>query len=491
MDKSFLLIVLLLPVTLLGQEQRKMTLEEAVLLATQQSLKSQSVDYQYESGQWQYHSFKRSYMPSISLSGTLPSVTRRVEGVLQDNGTESYKSRSQANSNLKLDVDQKIGLTGGTLSLSSSLERLDNFSDPEFTNWLSNPISIGIVQPLFKFNAMKWELKEQPLSNEKAMLEYSENKEDVARDACNLYYDLLSSQMVMDMAYQNMTYNDTIFQLSKGRFELGKIAENELLQIELSKLNSEIRYQQTKLRHEINNLKLRNYLGVVEEVTILPEFSDSVPEIEVNLAKAMSMALQYNSSIIALELQRLQGEKQIDQAKANKRLNVDLFAQYGLTQQSDSAFGDVYKNPTENQLLSVGFRIPILNWGANTAQYKAAVMNNNKLQADYKMAMLSFQEQIFEKVKSFEIQKAQFGIAKKANQVAEKRYFIAQKRYLIGKITTTDLNIATQERDQAKTDYINNIKSYWSSYYELRKLTHYDFFTNQVIDYNYDFRNKE
>ena len=66
-------------------------------------------------------------------------------------------------------------------------------------------------------------------------------------------------------------------------------------------------------------------------------------------------------------------------------------------------------------------------------------------------------------------------ITKKSDEVALKRYTVAQNRYLIGKIDITNLNIALTEKDNAKRGYITALRSFWTAYFDLRRLTLYDF----------------
>ncbi len=68
-----------------------------------------------------------------------------------------------------------------------------------------------------------------------------------------------------------------------------------------------------------------------------------------------------------------------------------------------------------------------------------------------------------------------------ADKTAEERYGIARARYMLGDLSITDLNIALQEKDQAKRDYILSLKSFWDAYYNIRTLTLYDFEKNQKI----------
>ena len=46
---------------------------------------------------------------------------------------------------------------------------------------------------------------------------------------------------------------------------------------------------------------------------------------------------------------------------------------------------------------------------------------------------------------------------------------------MIGKISITDLNIAMQEKDEARRDYVAALDEYWTAYYTLRQMTLYDF----------------
>jgi outer membrane protein TolC len=75
----------------------------------------------------------------------------------------------------------------------------------------------------------------------------------------------------------------------------------------------------------------------------------------------------------------------------------------------------------------------------------------------------------------------QLEITKKSDEVALKRYVVAQNRYLIGKIDITNLNIALTEKDSAKRGYIDALQQFWVAYYELRRLTLYDFVEHKFL----------
>jgi len=98
---------------------------------------------------------------------------------------------------------------------------------------------------------------------------------------------------------------------------------------------------------------------------------------------------------------------------------------------------------------------------------------------------IDFEQEVFLKVMQFNMQQNQVNIAAKADTVAQKRFYVTKQRYLIGKIDITDLNIAQTESDNARLSYISALRTLWRSYYELRRLTLYDFAIDKPIDFNF------
>ena len=74
-------------------------------------------------------------------------------------------------------------------------------------------------------------------------------------------------------------------------------------------------------------------------------------------------------------------------------------------------------------------------------------------------------------------------LAQISDDIAARRYDVAKNRYLIGKIDITNLFIAQNEKDQARRSYIAALRTYWEGYYNLRRLTLYNFERNMPIEY--------
>src|SRR5678815_4042121 len=65
-------------------------------------------------------------------------------------------------------------------------------------------------------------------------------------------------------------------------------------------------------------------------------------------------------------------------------------------------------------------------------------------------------------------------ISAKADTVAAKQFEVAKNRYLIGKISMLELFTAQNEKDAAVIARVQALRSYWTAYYHLRRVTLYD-----------------
>ena len=84
------------------------------------------------------------------------------------------------------------------------------------------------------------------------------------------------------------------------------------------------------------------------------------------------------------------------------------------------------------------------------------------------------------------MQQRQLAIAAKADTVARKGFDIAKQRYLIGKIDIINLRDAQSSNDNATISFIRSLQDYWINYYQLRKLTLFDFKDNNEISIDFE-----
>ena len=181
----------------------------------------------------------------------------------------------------------------------------------------------------------------------------------------------------------------------------------------------------------------------------------------------------------------LEAARDVNQAKMEGRFDAQLSAVYGLTQ-SDPTLSKAYKNPLNQQQLSLGLNIPLLDWGVARGKIKVAQSQEEIVKNSVEQDIIDFQRNVYLKVVQFNMQKKQLMIAAKSDTVAKKTYDVIKGRYLIGKINSIlDLNNAQIQTDDAQVSYYQALQTYWRTYFELRKQTLYDFDLNQVIPFDF------
>ena len=120
------------------------------------------------------------------------------------------------------------------------------------------------------------------------------------------------------------------------------------------------------------------------------------------------------------------------------------------------------------------------------AQVKAARNQQLATANSIEYQKLQFELNVRSTVREFELLKGQVELAEISDNIAERRYDVSKNRYLIGKIDITNLFIAQNEKDSARRNYIQALRNYWSGYYNLRRLTLFDFAKDQPIYHEID-----
>jgi outer membrane protein TolC len=476
----------LLPHDTYAQKQvLNLTLQDVIRIAREQSPQAILAKHRFRASYWQYRTFQAEYRPSLSLSSTLPDYSREFTLEYVD-GKYEYVEKNSNNSTLALSLSQNIGWTGGNIFVESDLSRKDEFGSGGGQEYVSTPVSIGFNQPIFRFNSLRWQKKIEPMVYEVAKKDYLDALENVSLMAVSRFFDLALAQQNLAIAQQNYSNSDTLFRISKGRYNIGTIAENELLQMELSLLNAGTAMNQANIDLQVAEFNLRSFLGYNESVKIELQIPSEIPQLEVNIDQAINLARQNNPDLIDYERQLIQAQRDVAQAKAEKGLNADLYAKVGTTKRATD-FNDAYVSPLNNQeIVKVSLTLPIIDWGLGRGKYKMAQSNQEVVQTTVQQSINDFEQNIFLNVMRFNLQDDQVMIAAKADTIGVKRYTVTKERYLIGKIDVLDMNIAMQEKDVAKRGYITALRNYWNSFYTVRRLSLYDFMKNEPLSADYD-----
>ena len=157
-----IIYLLLFTISLPAQDTLRLTLPQVVDMAKAQSIAARQAATTKATKYWEYRTFLSNYKPQLVLNGYLPSFNRSFQQVLQPNGTIEFQPVRNNNSSLNLFLEQNIRKTGGTIYATAQLQRFDDFARNN-TLYNGTPVAVGLSQPLFRFNPLKWEAKIAPL----------------------------------------------------------------------------------------------------------------------------------------------------------------------------------------------------------------------------------------------------------------------------------------------------------------------------------------
>jgi len=223
-------------------------------------------------------------------------------------------------------------------------------------------------------------------------------------------------------------------------------------------------------------------LGYSDNVPMKLSVPEAVFPESISETEAIAQAQKNRSLVIGLDRRLIEAKREVAQARGETGLRGNLQANLGLNQTAEK-LNTAYNNPLSQQQIQFSLTTPIIDWGRTKSRRRTAEANLDLEKNIINQETQSFAQQISLAVNNFDLCKSQIEIGRKGNEIAAKRYEITKQRYLIGKIGITDLNIAQQERDAARRDFISSLRNYYISYYNLRSLTLYNFITRAVISY--------
>jgi outer membrane protein TolC len=195
-----------------AQEIKKLTFDEVINIAEEQSPNALIAKHRFRASYWQYRTFVAQYRPSLTLTGTTPDYSTAYTRVYV-NGEWEYVATNMLQNIGALSLSQNIGLTGGSIALESDLT-LQNDFESKTKKYISVPMSVRLTQPIFRYNALKWQKKTEPLKYNAAKKTFLSNIETVHMDAVRNFFSLALAQINKQIAEMNFSNADTLYRIA-------------------------------------------------------------------------------------------------------------------------------------------------------------------------------------------------------------------------------------------------------------------------------------
>lgn len=485
---SIILPLLILSGGVKAQDTLLVNLTDAIQRGVSLSVDAVVARNQYKSSYWEYKTYKAELLPEVTLNTTLPYYSKSYNAFQNSDGTYTFVSNDYSSIDAGISITQNIPLTGATVSLESSFQRLQQYGDNGSTRYMGIPASITLEQPIFGFNRVKWLQKIEPVKYRAAKQQLVADIEDVSNTAIQYYFNLLLGQINMEIAQQNLKNTEKLYTIAEARRKIGQISENDLLQLRVSLLKAESYLTDAQASLSSRMFQLRSFLGYGEDVIIKPVIPEGMLSKMPFLSypQVVSLARENNPFTQNVQKRMLEASRDVSQAKAD-RWDAKLFVSFGMSGQEDT-FSQAFNSNhwRNNQVVNVGIKIPILDWGKGKGKVKIAEANRDVENSKIEKEQIDFNQDVYLRVQNFNSQSKQLELAKETDVIAQQRYNTSIEAFVLGKIDVLNLNDSQTSKDEARRNYIEQMYLLWSYYYQIRSLTLYDFINNKEISVNYD-----
>lgn len=462
MNKKHVSILLcLLAFHIYGQNDTLViSLDECINLSRTQSPSFRSLYLEQSAREREHRADIAGYLPRLSLKGSAPSYNFNSS----DSGREGSES---VGASATLSLLQQVPFTNTTIELGSSLATSKTTPANNIDPLTAEPVTLTLRQPLNIYNTQWRELKRQNLEYTLQERKYLQSIEKITGEACAAFFRYYIAQRLFEAAVVNAAINDTIVALAKGRFGVGRIAENDLLESEYAAMSARLNVESSRLECDRAEQTLKNFLGLeVRQNVVLPD----VPPISgdtLSADSAIVWAHRYGTAEIDWALRMHGSESAVMQALSRAMPTLELTGSIGY-RSSGTTMSDVMQLSQHNTAAAIGINADLFDWGAARNKSVAARLKNKSLEVTMERERRDFESNLRLQVKEFMLIYTEIAMAAKNDTIATRRFEVAKNRYMIGKIDISDMRAAQQEKERAQSKYLETLRRFWTTFFDLR-----------------------
>lgn len=465
---------------------RKLTLRDAISIATDSSLASFRARHSYLASYWQFRTYKAQNLPQLSLTTTPISYNQNyILRYNSDTNTDEYRPQQNITSSIGLGIRQNVGPLGGTFYIESDLSFFRNYSDADRQQFSTTPIRIGYNQPLFGYNQFRWDKRIEPVKYEAAKRELLSDVEAIAQQVTGLFFSLVMAQENYKAGVTNLANADTLYAIGRQKYEIASISKSDLLSLNLDVVDARNTLENYRLELKRARFSLTSYLNMPEDAEIELIIPDLPLDRHIDPDKALSYAGMNNPQIVQFRQRELEAASSVQRAKVESRFSANLQASVGFNQAAET-FGGAYRNLQRQDQVAVRLSIPIVDWGIAKGKYNIAKSNYDMEMVSIEQDRIALEQDVVMTVSEFNIQLELAKSSLEALELARQVYHNTMQRFIIGKAGVTDLTSAFSRQNSAQTNYITALRNYWESYAKIKRLTLFDFENGMSLSANFD-----
>ncbi len=470
---------LLFSLTVLAQLH--VSFHDVVDIHALQSPHASSARLRYENAALTYENYRKGFLPTVQLSVSPTSFNHSMR-LLQDPSTGEYRNvEDYANTSAaSLTISQKVGPTGGTLSVMTGLSYLHEFTDSR-DSYCSTPFSVSYSQQLFGgYRSYILDRNVNRLQHEFAATTLCSTLANEQREVAHLYITVCLALLQEEQARKEVEAGDTLLHYARLRREHGNITSYDLNQIRIEQLLALNTQTQATAdaKEAIHMLIIRLGLPENELSVTMPDASTLPPlltEVEIR-----TLARQHNPEYKSAELRQAQAAKNLHTRKLATRFNASISLNYGLNQYAHT-FCAAYNHPNQQQSVGVTLSIPVFDWGTSRNRRRMAENDYEEEEISIEEAVRKADQEIITQTANYNLASSKYHISREQYTLAMEQYRLLVNRFSQGSASVYELISANRSKQEAMLSHMNVIKTLFDEYYSIRQFALYDFCADKPL----------
>lgn len=464
----------------------QLDLKQSIRLATDSSLQTFRVQNMYRSSYWAYKTYKAERLPSLTLGMTPIRYNRDfVSRYDSENDIDVYRQQQSFYSYANLSLKQNVDFTGGAFYIDTELGYFQNLGENSYSQFTSVPVRVGYSQSLFGFNSFKWERKIEPLKFDKAKMSFLYSCESISEIVIGYFFELAMGQTEYDMAIDNVNTSDSLYIIGTERLKIAAISQADLLTLKLDALNAKNTLKNVEINLKRAMFNFVSFLNLPKDTKIRLKLPVTPFEFTVNVDEVLSYSKKNNPDYLTLRQNILEAERDFEKTRKTSAFEATFSASVGFNQVAAN-FGDAYRNPLQQDVVRIGLTIPLVDWGVRKGRENMTLSNLNITKISALQTENTLEQDVVLTVSDYNVQQSMIASAEEAKVLANLAYESTKQRFVIGKADINSMTLSLNRLNIAQKNYITALKSYWLSYYKLRKLSLFDFEKKETISFHFD-----
>ena len=479
-QKFVLLILLLLQLTYV-KAQSIITLEQALEIAKKGSPSLQSSLYYLQSTTETLNAQLAALKSQFSL--TLNPLNYSNSRQFDTRFSQWYTNTSFSPSGT-FTVAQPIPFTDGVISLVNQFGWQSNFSNAEgVTNEnkaFVNSFNLSLTQPLFTYNRTAMAIKNVKYANENAILSYDMQLLNLEMSVSQYFYIVYMAQMSLTISKEELSNTEKSHEIIKNKVDAGFAAKEELYQAEVNLATSKSTVESGRIALESTKDAFKQFIGmdIFADITVMADVN--VAPIEIDGKKALEHGLASRMELRQYKINVETAKLNMIVVKSFNEFNGSMSLSIGLAGE-DPNLANIYNKPTQSPHYTLGFNIPIFDWGQRKAKIRSQDAVIKTLGLNLTSEETQIKVDIRQAVRNLSNLKDQIELALQNQRNSQLTNDINLERYKNGDLTSMDLNLFQQQLSGKKLAYAQALINYKIALLNLKIVSLFDFSTNQPV----------